>query len=83
LTSGPPRAERAAGERWVIIEHLERHDDGLARLLEVVDARLRGALVAGALLGDGRRRGPKASASSRRGLRDGCLGYASILARRA
>ena len=67
-----------------IIEHVQRHDNALARLLEVVDARLRAAaLVGGGLLGDGVNEGRELVRAADEALRGGCLGYASIVARRA
>lgn len=67
-----------------IIKRVERHDDALARLLKVVDARLRtAALVAGDSLGEGVNEGRDLLRAAEEALRDGCLGYASILARRA
>jgi len=67
-----------------VIEQLERHDEALARLLEVVDARLRvAALVAGDFFGDGVEQGRELLRAAAEALRDGSLGYASILARRA
>jgi arsenite methyltransferase len=67
-----------------VIEHVERHDAALARLLERVDARLRtAALVGGDFLEDGVDEGRALVQAAREALTGGSLGYASILARRA
>jgi hypothetical protein len=86
LADARPATELSAllGNAGFSIQHLERHDDALARLLEVVDARLRAAaLVGGGFLGDGVDEGRELVRAADQALRDGCLGYASILARRA
>ncbi len=86
LADARPASELSAlmGKSGFVIKHVERHDDGLARLLKVVDWHLRAAaLVAGDFLGDGVDQGRELLRAADEALRDGCLGYASILARRA
>ena len=66
------------------IESVERHDGALARLLEVVDARLRSAaLVWPGFSSDGVDQGRNLVQAARDALSKGSLGYVSILARRA
>ena len=66
------------------IESVERYDGALARLLEVVDARLRtAALVWPAFRRDGLDQGRGLVQAARDALSKGSLGYGSILARRA
>jgi arsenite methyltransferase len=86
VADATPAAELSAllGNAGFSIQHLERHDDALALLLKVVDARLRAAaLIGGGFLGDALDEGRKLVRAADEALRDGCLGYASILARRA
>ena len=65
------------------IEQVERHDGALARLLDVVEARLRAAALAWPdVFGDGVDQGRELVRASQEALRNGDLGYASILARR-
>jgi SAM-dependent methyltransferase len=65
------------------IEHTERHDAALARLLERVDARLRTAALLGTGFLDGAvEEGRALVRAAREALAERSLGYASILARR-
>jgi arsenite methyltransferase len=67
-----------------VIEHVERHDAALVRLLERVDARLRTAApVRGDFFDDGVDQGRALVRAAREALGERTLGYASILARRA
>jgi ubiquinone/menaquinone biosynthesis C-methylase UbiE len=66
------------------IEKVERHDGALARLLEILDARLRtAALVWPELSADGLAQGRDLVQAARDALSRGSLGYGSILARLA
>jgi arsenite methyltransferase len=67
-----------------VIEHVEGHDEALARLLERVDARLQAAALLGRdLLRDGLDEGRELVHAAREAVSQGDLGYASIRARRA
>jgi SAM-dependent methyltransferase len=72
------------GRAGFVIESTARHDDALARLLDVVDARLRtAALIGRDFLGDSVDQGRELVHAAREALSEGNLGYGSILARRA
>jgi hypothetical protein len=66
-----------------VIEHVERHDDALAQLLDRVEARLRAAALLGRDFRYAVDEGRGLVHAAREAIDEGSLGYASILARRA
>jgi arsenite methyltransferase len=66
------------------VEHVERHDDELRRLLDRIEARLRTAsLLGGDFLGDGIAQGRELVQAALDALASGSLGYVSMTARSA